>query len=893
VIDAFAPKTYADWRRDLDEMERCPWAGPRPLRATEEAQLVGRTGDVRGFLSDVFSYSLVILEAESGVGKSSLIQAGLIPELRAHDYEPFYCDRWAVATPGASPEDHLTEVLGGQLGLEPGESLVDVVDERFGPQAVLILDQFEELIRYDEDFFRSVGKWILKVIEEHDVKVVLSLRSEYAHRLRRIERKAGPWAMVRRILEPVSDVKAVRTLLELPTHEGKVGLAPSGVDAVLKLWKKHKLDRTATGMLRLHALLYALHGCLEPEDAAIDKGHVRTFVAAAKAEERRLRAGRSTAPSAFGVFDAAMATTVRLKMALCESALGASGEADRYLCHGTRQVVEAIVQHLSSGGYKLVRERWNLAERALDREFRVLWGGQRHRADEGLARSAFEELTRLSDRAAKDHLVDKGATVRSPEELAAAQPEERPSPTDFLTATWDELLDLDTVREVASGSQPWEADPGDLSSGAMLAMAPDLVAVEELRRFTFALRWLEDTTLVRLTSAPNGRSMVSLVHDGFGAALEAWARASRAQPLDAIVRLTASKGDVFEWAALDDGRSPAEGAQIVNVRWRDGSITAPLRHVTFVNCDLRGMRFEGSTFEGVHFLNCVLDGVTFSNCTVIGTPSPFAEPAPKGVPPSFGVELGRDVVDVHARYRGARQVDEHPSALVSHTSGMPAVPLTAAHRAPFPSKRREGKPWLLDVPEPTGGLAMYGGRLCSLTVRRCTFVDGGTLALRLVSGTALDVVECTDGTVGLDILGSAIRGLTITGPVGEDATVAARVHIEDAAMAATWFGPGIEGSATIDDAIVWELLSLSDRARFPVALQNCAHFGAVNVGEPDGESVSIDPQFQIDRIDDPEAKAEVAGRMDFQSDPARAEFERRIRTRTLPWPAISRAPGTD
>jgi hypothetical protein len=875
------PVTYAEWKRVREKLEQCPWAGPRPLREEDEGQFIGREDDVLGFLGDVFDHSLVILEAESGVGKSSLLKVGLMPELKSYGYQPLYCDRWAVGEGAPTPDEHLASVLAEEIEVQPGERFIDAVNHRFGARAVVILDQFEELIRYDERFFEKIGRWLVDVVRDTDVKIVLSLRSEYAHRLRALQQSIGPWGMARCILEPISAEAEVQRLLQAPQQQPapdaaevdggetpgrRVTLDDPAETAVLDLWKSKNLATSATGMLRLHSLLYALHGRLDPADEVITAAHVAKLVQ--DADERETDA-----------FALAMEETVSLKMDLCERALGPSGGTDRYLCHGTRGVVEEIVQHLASGGYKLVRERWDLAQRALDREIAVLFprGSGQHLeqgADRGSLPLAFDGMARLATDGDQD----------------------------FLTATWGQVVGEHAARALAPGDQPWEVDGAELSSGAMLAMDPDLVAIEEVRRFTFALKWLEDSSLVRITSTQDERSMISLVHDGFGTALEGWVEARVPRPLDAICRLTASKGDDFGWIRDDGSRWPElEDAEVVNVRWQFGVVRAAMRRVRFVNCDLRGTRFEGCTLEGVQFLNCILDGVTFRDCRIVGKPPAFSPPYPKRVPPCFEVpphDVG--MVGVLARYRGHRGPAVEATTLISHTSGLPAVPCTPEHHAVFlPTEAPvDGQPWRIPVPDPTGGVAMYGGRLCSLALLQCHFDAGAFLALGLVSGTALDVVECTDGTVGLDIYGAAIRGLTITGPVGdESASVELDLHVDDAVLAGTWIGPRVQGKAAFERALLWELLSLAarpdpgsdpDPLALAVTFKDCGYFGLVNVGEPPAPS-ERDDGFSIEGIADLGGSAKVAERQDFQSDPALAEFERRRREATPLWPAVSRA----
>jgi hypothetical protein len=60
--------------------ERNPFVGPRPIQQGET--LYGRDAEVRGLYNRLQARRIVVLHSPSGAGKSSLVQAGLIPRLR-------------------------------------------------------------------------------------------------------------------------------------------------------------------------------------------------------------------------------------------------------------------------------------------------------------------------------------------------------------------------------------------------------------------------------------------------------------------------------------------------------------------------------------------------------------------------------------------------------------------------------------------------------------------------------------------------------------------------------------------------------------------------------------------------------------------------------------------
>ena len=69
------------------EGEACPFPGPRPFTAAERKQFFGRAGELRDLVSLVISHPLAVLHGPTGAGKTSLIHAGLVPELEAAGFE--------------------------------------------------------------------------------------------------------------------------------------------------------------------------------------------------------------------------------------------------------------------------------------------------------------------------------------------------------------------------------------------------------------------------------------------------------------------------------------------------------------------------------------------------------------------------------------------------------------------------------------------------------------------------------------------------------------------------------------------------------------------------------------------------------------------------------------
>ncbi|PJF25711.1 MAG: hypothetical protein CUN53_11400, partial [Phototrophicales bacterium] len=64
-----------------------PYVGPRPFAVDERDRFYGRAREIDDLTALVISNPMVLFYAQSGAGKSSLVNAGLLPELEKEDFE--------------------------------------------------------------------------------------------------------------------------------------------------------------------------------------------------------------------------------------------------------------------------------------------------------------------------------------------------------------------------------------------------------------------------------------------------------------------------------------------------------------------------------------------------------------------------------------------------------------------------------------------------------------------------------------------------------------------------------------------------------------------------------------------------------------------------------------
>ncbi|WP_329384024.1 trypsin-like peptidase domain-containing protein [Streptomyces sp. NBC_01351] len=132
---------------DLAERDVCPYRGLEPFTSEEARWFEGRKDAARQVLANLADQRVTLLLGPSGSGKSSLVQAGVLPALAAGELPG--SDRWLPVT--ARPrQDLLDELERGGLPGAVREGISSAVGRKLAAEpgcerVVLIIDQFEEL----------------------------------------------------------------------------------------------------------------------------------------------------------------------------------------------------------------------------------------------------------------------------------------------------------------------------------------------------------------------------------------------------------------------------------------------------------------------------------------------------------------------------------------------------------------------------------------------------------------------------------------------------------------------------------------------------------------------------------------------------------------------------
>lgn len=599
------------------------WRGPRSLAPGDI--LRGRDRDLINLVNKARNFDVLEITAPSGVGKSSFIAAGLVPELRlggsqVHPNREYWSwtavltayDRVAA---GEVDEERLYRLCLGWLIEEDDRSLRERFNElRATGRPVVVLDQFEELLRFRERLGAALLKFIGRTAADLGVTHIIAARSEYRDQFRPMEDACNTffhWA-----LREIDDATAVEAIIEAPVEAAGLTIERRVIEYLRTWWltaRQHStpdsmgsiVGRTDVGLLHLQGVLWLFRNWLDrhaPATTSITLDHLKEFT-----------------EDYAGEIDKADQPVVNIDH---ESRVGGNvGDARAEWGpddpRGPRLYRQALVEYvreccdtIHDGGWSPAhrdgRGGWNNGPRLMMARsahlFSVL-GYKVAQSRSGMLRTVLAEDL---EPAIVRTVAEAATRARSEEWMAeiAAEHGAKGIQGKGLAREWSGEQVLHEL--LAAAVQAWSAVSGDANI---------------LRRFV----QMDD-------------EVYELVHDGMGVALQEWASEELVEPRSVIGVITPRTGKSIsisigpETFLADQGRVPKHWdgivttdrsdetgrVQVNGLGWDASEITSPMHDVTLEGWTLKGARFADSTLRNVVFRRCDLKGAAFENVKMIG-----------------------------------------------------------------------------------------------------------------------------------------------------------------------------------------------------------------------------------------------------------------------------------
>lgn len=140
-------------------------------------------------------YPFGILSGESGTGKTSFLQAGLLPNLEKLNYRPIYV-KFRDAPPLESIQQSFSEFVNGNSS-NHSQKLSEIITQAKDSDSrsiILILDQFEQFFVHNKSklqrsqFIQQFTEWY-KSKHSQQIKILISIRGDYLNRMNEFQKE--------------------------------------------------------------------------------------------------------------------------------------------------------------------------------------------------------------------------------------------------------------------------------------------------------------------------------------------------------------------------------------------------------------------------------------------------------------------------------------------------------------------------------------------------------------------------------------------------------------------------------------------------------------------------------------------------------------------------------
>jgi WD40 repeat protein/uncharacterized caspase-like protein/energy-coupling factor transporter ATP-binding protein EcfA2 len=255
------------------DLKICPYRGLRAFQAEDYQYFYGRESLTQQLINELAKKSFLAVVGASGSGKSSVVQAGLIAQLRQGKQLPGSEYWWIkVLRPGVHPltalSQRLTDKKDGENHLilegilyQGVEGFVYWIRNRPEPMVVLVVDQFEELftLASSEDKRRFLELLLGAVQYAPDrFKLVITLRADFISSSLEVPSLAQLLQKSSVLVPPHLNDDDYRRVIVNPAEQVGLKVEPGLVEVLLQ-----ELNHSAGDLPLLEFVLEQLWECRE------------------------------------------------------------------------------------------------------------------------------------------------------------------------------------------------------------------------------------------------------------------------------------------------------------------------------------------------------------------------------------------------------------------------------------------------------------------------------------------------------------------------------------------------------------------------------------------------------------------------------------------------------
>lgn len=257
----------------LVEIPDCPYPGMVPFKPEDSDRFFGRQREVNDLIQHLRLYPFLAVIGASGSGKSSLVFAGLIPQLQTTHL--LGKEKWQIYSmrPGTTPITTLTATLG----CDPASAEAITTKFHASQKFLLVIDQFEEVFTLSPQEAIPFQEILLNLYKQPNFYVVLTVRADFYPQLMEStcfwrEIKAHRYEVLsldqtglqEAILKPAeqANVFIESALLErlITTAAKEPGVLPLLQETLVLLWEK--VERRYLPLRAYEALVLSYHNAV-------------------------------------------------------------------------------------------------------------------------------------------------------------------------------------------------------------------------------------------------------------------------------------------------------------------------------------------------------------------------------------------------------------------------------------------------------------------------------------------------------------------------------------------------------------------------------------------------------------------------------------------------------